>query len=149
VRTISPLKVGAALLVLSAAAIAFHGYHPYAEDAEICLPGVEKALQPTLFPASTGPFEYANASIFHVEWPWARPRNEWAEAFVWIRQNTPTDSIFAIDPYYMNIAGEDAIGFRALAQRSRLADAIKDRGSASMFPALAENWYEQRHAIRN
>jgi len=85
----------------------------------------------------------------HVEWPWAIPRNEWARAFLWIRQNTPTDSKFAIDPYYMNIPGEDAIGFRALAQRSRLADALKDSGSVSMFPALAENWYEQYQAVRN
>ena len=89
-----------------------------------------------------------SASI-HVEWPWATLRNEWAQGFLWIRQNTPTDSIFAIDPFYMSIPGEDAIGFRALAQRTRLADAIKDSGSVSMFPALAENWYEQYQAIRN
>ena len=27
-----------------------HGYHPFAEDAEIYLPGVEKILHPSLFP---------------------------------------------------------------------------------------------------
>jgi hypothetical protein len=91
--------------------------------------------QRALFPASA-----------HVEWPWATPRNEWAQAFLWIRQNTPTNSTFAIDPYYMKIRGEDTIGFRALAQRSRLADAIKDSGSVSMFPSLAGQWYEQWQA---
>jgi len=89
------------------------------------------------------------SSSAHVEWPWSAPRNEWEQAFLWIQRSTPTDSIFAIDPYYMNIPGEDTIGFRALAQRSRLADAIKDSGSVSMFPALAENWYEQYQAVRN
>ena len=88
------------------------------------------------------------AASAHVEFPWAAPQNEWSQAFLWIRQNTPTDSVFAIDPDYMNIPGEDATGFRALAQRSRLADAVKDSGSASMFPALAENWYEQYQALQ-
>jgi hypothetical protein len=94
--------------------------------------------QRSLFPASA-----------HVEFPWAAPRNEWAQAFLWIRQNTPVDSRFAIDPYYMQIRGEDTIGFRALAQRSRLADAVKDSGSVSMFPALAEAWYEQWQAQKD
>jgi hypothetical protein len=91
--------------------------------------------QRSLFPASA-----------HVELPWAAPRNEWAQAFLWIRQNTTLDSRFAIDPDYMQIRGEDAIGFRALAERSRLADAIKDSGSVSMFPSLAQTWYEQWQA---
>src|SRR4051794_31688532 len=41
------------LLVLAAltlGALAVHGYHPGAEDAEIYLPGVLKRLQPALFP---------------------------------------------------------------------------------------------------
>jgi hypothetical protein len=45
-----------------------------------------------------------------------------------------------MDPDYMHIEGEDEIGFRCLAQRSRLADAVKDNGVVSMFPLLAERW---------
>jgi hypothetical protein len=88
--------------------------------------------QLTLFPASA-----------HVEWPDRAPRNQWAQAFDWIRQNTPVDAMFALDPEYMQISGEDAIGFRCRAQRSRLADANKDNGVVSMFPPLAETWWEQ------
>jgi hypothetical protein len=88
--------------------------------------------QLALFPASA-----------HVEWPGATPRNQWAQAFDWIRQNTPVDAVFALDPEYMQIPGEDEIGFRCRAQRSRLADANKDNGVVSMFPPLAETWWEQ------
>src|SRR5947208_16247304 len=51
--------------------------------------------------------------------------------------------MFALDPKHMSIAGEDAQGFRAIAQRSMLADALKDSGAVSMFPPLAEEWYRQ------
>jgi len=37
------------LLFLTAGALLVHGYHPWAEDAEIYLPGVEKMLHPELF----------------------------------------------------------------------------------------------------
>ncbi|MFZ0956528.1 MAG: hypothetical protein WAN60_09310 [Candidatus Sulfotelmatobacter sp.] len=90
------------------------------------------AAQLALFPASA-----------HVEWPGVTPRNQWAQAFVWIRQNTPVDAVFALNPEYMHIPGEDETGFRCLAQRSRLADANKDNGVVSMFPPLAEKWLEQ------
>jgi len=97
-------------------------------------------------PLSAGMF-LAQRELFpagsHVEWPGAAPSNPWAQAFVWIRQNTPVDAVFAIDPEYMQIPGEDEIGFRCLTQRSRLADANKDNGVVSMFPPLAEKWWEQ------
>jgi hypothetical protein len=93
------------------------------------------AAQRSLFPASA-----------HVEWPGRAAKNPWAQSFVWIRQNTPTDAVFALDPGYMQVAGEDEIGFRCLAQRSRLADAIKDNGVVSMFPPLAEEWWNQVQA---
>jgi hypothetical protein len=92
-------------------------------------------VQRSIFPASA-----------QVEWPGASPRNPWAQAFVWIRQNTPVDAVFALDPDYMNIAGEDEIGFRCLAQRSRLADRVKDDGVVSMFPPLAQEWWDQVQA---
>jgi hypothetical protein len=93
------------------------------------------AAQRSLFPASA-----------HVEWPGRARRNPWAQAFLWIRDNTPPDAIFAIDPDYMHIPGEDVIGFRCLAQRSRLADSVKDGGVVSMFPPVAETWWEQVQA---
>jgi hypothetical protein len=91
--------------------------------------------QRSLFPASAP-----------VEWPGAAPRNPWAQAFVWIQHNTPVNAVFALDPQYMHLAGEDEIGFRCLAERSRLADAIKDNGVVSMFPPLAEEWWSQVQA---
>ena len=71
--------------------------------------------QRTLFPASA-----------HLEWPGAFPQNRWAQSFLWIRENTPVDAIFALDPSHKNIPGEDTEGFRALAQRSMLADPAVD-----------------------
>jgi hypothetical protein len=91
--------------------------------------------QRSLFPASA-----------QVEWPSVTSRNPWAQAFVWIRQNTPTDAVFALDPESMHITGEDEVGFRSLAQRSRLADGVKDSGVVSMFPPLAEEWWAQVQA---
>ena len=94
--------------------------------------------QRALFPASA-----------HVEWPWSQPKNQWALAFRWIRDHTPTDALFAIDPLYMEISGEDTNGFRCISQRSRLADAVKDSGAVSMFPPLADEWWEQFQAQQN
>jgi len=93
--------------------------------------------QRALFPASA-----------HVEWPGAAPRNPWVQAFDWARENTPRDAIFALDPRFMNIPGEDENGFRDIAQRSRLADEVKDSGAVSMFPPLAETWLRQVQALR-
>jgi hypothetical protein len=85
----------------------------------------------------------------HIEWPWAQPRNPWVQAFDWIRGNTPGDALFALNPDHMNLPGEDATGFRARAQRSRLADAAKDKGAASMFPPLSTKWLEQMNDQKN
>ncbi len=82
----------------------------------------------------------------HVEWPGTKPQNPWVEAFVWIRTTTPVNAYFALDPYYMSLPGEDEHGFRAIAERSRLADRVKDSGAVTMFPALAETWREQVQA---
>jgi hypothetical protein len=93
------------------------------------------AAQRELFPASA-----------HIEWPGSAPKNPWAQAFVWVRDNTPVGAVFALDPEYMRVPGEDEIGFRCLSERSRLADAIKDSGAVSMFPPLAEEWWTQVQA---
>jgi hypothetical protein len=91
--------------------------------------------QRDLFPASA-----------HIEWPGVAPKNEWAQAFVWVRDNTPVDAVFALDPDFMQLPGEDTIGFRCLAERSRLADLSKDSGAVSMFPPLAEDWWTEVQA---
>ena len=55
----------AILLLLTAGALLVHGYHPYAEDAEIYLPGVEKILHPGLFPTGQEFFaSHASLTIF-------------------------------------------------------------------------------------
>ena len=42
-----------------------HGYHPYAEDAEIYLPGVERILHPELFPTGREFFlSHASLTLF-------------------------------------------------------------------------------------
>jgi hypothetical protein len=84
----------------------------------------------------------------HLEWPWVAPANPWSQAFVWVRENTPADAIFALDPEHMDLPGEDEQGFRAIAQRSRLADAVRDAGAVSMFPAMADEWFRQVQAQR-
>lgn len=82
----------------------------------------------------------------HLEWPNVEPNNPWVESFLWIRDNTPVDAYFALDPDHMELPGEDEHSFRAIAQRSMLADRLKDSGAVSMFPALAEKWREQVRA---
>jgi hypothetical protein len=86
-------------------------------------------------------------STSHIEWPGASSRNEWVQAFIWIRDNTPVDAYFALDSDHMRLRGEDQHGFRAIAERSMLADRIKDSGAVTMFPALAETWLQQVKAL--
>jgi hypothetical protein len=82
----------------------------------------------------------------HVELPGMTQHNLWAQSFLWAREQTPVNALFALDPLYERIPREDTQGFRAIAQRNRLADAIKDSGAVSMFPPLAEEWYRQVQA---
>jgi hypothetical protein len=91
--------------------------------------------QKATFPASS-----------YVEWPGEAPRNPWVQAFEWVRVNTPENAYFAMDPLAMQLPGEDQHGFRAIAQRSLLADDVKDSGAVSMFPGLAEEWTAQVQA---
>lgn len=82
----------------------------------------------------------------HIEWPGARPRNPWSQAYIWIRNNTPADAIFAADPHLMLLDGADQQGFRATTERSLLAD-DKDQGVvAVMDPSIAPEWATQRDA---
>jgi hypothetical protein len=76
----------------------------------------------------------------HLEWPGVTGQNPWLEAFYWIRQNTPKSAVFAMDPNYLELPEVDQHGFRAVAERSALADNLKDSGAVSLFPTLAPEW---------
>ena len=102
-------------------------------------------------PLCAGMF-YAQRQLFpatpHLEWPGRQAGNQqagnpWVLAFLWIRDHTPADAYFALDPEHMRLRGEDQHGFRAIAERSMLADRVKDSGAVTMFPALAQSWLEQ------
>lgn len=90
------------------------------------------AAQRALFPSSE-----------HLELPGVRLSNPWLQAFAWIRINTPTDAYFALDPRYLEAPGEDSHSFRALAERSQLADAIKDTAMVTQVPELGPTWEHQ------
>lgn len=79
----------------------------------------------------------------HIEWPGQPASNPWLQAFAWIRGNTPTNAYFALDPHYLEAPGEDYHGFRALAERSQLADAGKDAAAVTQVPELGPEWEEQ------
>jgi hypothetical protein len=97
-------------------------------------------------PLSAGMF-YAQRQMYpasaHIEWPDATSNNAWLQAFTWISQNTSVDALFALDPHYMELPGEDYHGFRALAERSVLADYNKDGGMAARVPSLAPRWLRE------
>lgn len=103
-------------------------------------------------PLAGGMWFYAHdayAASPHIEWPGAAQSNPWLSAFYWIRANTPKDAVFALGPNYMAARGEDAHGFRAVAERSMLADQVKDSGVVSLFPELADEWQAQTRAQWN
>ena len=75
--------------------------------------------------------------------PGREPANPWLQAFTWIRGNTPKDAYFALDPNYLALPGEDYHSFRALAERSQLADAIKDTAVVTQVPQLGPAWAKQ------
>ena len=86
------------------------------------------------------------AATDHIEWPGRAPSNPWIQAFEWIRNNTPTNAYFALDPRYLEAPGEDYHSFRALAERSQLADAIKDTAVVTQVPELGPEWDRQVEA---
>ena len=106
-----------------------------------------------LFVPLAGGMFYAQRQLYpaseHLELPGRAPHNDWLEAFDWIRQNTPNDSLFALDPHYMGTPGEDYHGFRALAERSALADITKDGGMAARVPSLAPRWLREVQTTEN
>jgi hypothetical protein len=79
-----------------------------------------------------------------VEWPGTQPTNPYRQAFLWIRNHTPRNAVFAFDPQLVYQPNEDEQGFRAIADRDHLAD-DKDAGIAAVLPHLATRWAAQRN----
>jgi hypothetical protein len=79
----------------------------------------------------------------HLELPGMEPGNDWLEACAWVKKNTPVDAYFALNPDYIDKPGVDSHGFRAMAERSSMADAIKDSAVVAQIPVLASAWVEQ------
>lgn len=99
-----------------------------------------------LFATSAAMFTWQRvelSAVSHLELPGSRPSNPWLQAFAWIRSNTPVDAYFALDPYYLEASGEDFHSFRALAERSQLADAVKDTAVVTQVPELESTWSSQ------
>jgi len=82
----------------------------------------------------------------HLELPGMASANPWIQAFDWVRQNTPADAYFALDPRYLAAPGEGYHNFRAIAERSQLADGIKDTAVVMQVPSLGPVWHEQELA---
>jgi len=101
-------------------------------------------------PLSVGMF-YAQRQMYgaypHLELPFVHAQNGWVQAFHWVRQNTPEDALFALDPHYMKLPDEEYHGFRALAERSVLCDYEKDGGMAARVPSLAPRWLKEVTAL--
>jgi hypothetical protein len=87
----------------------------------------------------------------HLELPWLvqQTPNPWVRAFLWCRENTPPDALFALDAKYVNEDGEDAQTFRPIALRSSLPDFSKDGGEAAITPSLATQWQQGADAQIN
>ncbi len=105
-----------------------------------------------LFVAVCGGMLYAQRASFatspHIELPTSRVTNRWVRCFRWIRQNTPQDAYFAVDPRYMSRPDEENFGFRAIAERSKLADYSKDAAVVAVAPDLAPAWKTQVQSMR-
>jgi hypothetical protein len=105
------------------------------------------ALAATMFYVQRNTFPASQ----HLELPWLAQhnRNPWVRAFLWARDNTPRDALFALDAKYVNEDGEDAQTFRATALRSAVPDFSKDGGEAAITPSLAEQWQQGAAAQNN
>jgi hypothetical protein len=96
------------------------------------LAGVMVTAERETFPASR-----------HLELPgMVASGNAWERAFAWISKSTPKDAVVALDAEYITGPGEDAQGFRAIAERSALPDFSKDGGVVTNKPELAAEWLQ-------
>ena len=81
---------------------------------------------------------YPNST--QIELPGMKSPNPWVSTLLWIRGNVPSDAVFAVDAGYLKDDITDTHGFRAISERSSLADTYKDSGVVSLFPDLADEW---------
>lgn len=119
--------------------VAQHGQRQRRRFATWILPGaVATVLASAIFSVARSVYP-ASA---HLELPWRTQSspNAWVRAFLWCREHTPQDALFALDAHYISYPGEDAQSFRAIAGRSVLPDFSKDGGEAAISPALAPLW---------
>src|SRR5262249_7360400 len=109
-----------------------------------------KWLPAALFmPLAIGMFFVARATYPnspHIEFPAETSSNPWVNTLLWIRNNTPKEAVFAVDSRYFKENVVDVHGFRAISERSSLADYYKDGGVVSLFPELAEEWKQMSNA---
>ncbi|WP_158788433.1 hypothetical protein [Granulicella sp. L46] len=112
-------------------------------------------LPAILILALAGTMFYVQRQTFptseHLEFPWLAQQNPnpWVQAFLWARDNTPPDALFALDTKYVNEDGEDAQTFRPIALRSAVPDFSKDGGEAAITPSLATQWLQGADAQTN
>lgn len=102
-----------------------------------------------VLPLAAGMFVAARQTYPHspqIELPSSTSPNPWVNTLLWIRRNTPTDAVFAVDSRYFKDPVVDVHGFRAISERSDLADYYKDGGVVSLFPNLAVKWKEMSDA---
>ncbi len=107
------------------------------------------AIVAMALPLAVGMFFVARATYPespHIEWPSSTSSNAWVNTLLWVRENTPKDAVFAVDSRYFVDAGTDVHGFRAISERSTLADYFKDGGVVSLFPGLADEWKAMSNA---
>ena len=100
-------------------------------------------------PLAAGMFYVAHATYPNspqIELPSQASTNGWVNTLLWVRNNTPQDAVFAVDSRYFMDPEADVHGFRAVAERSALADYFKDGGVVSLFPGLAGEWKQMSNA---
>lgn len=100
-------------------------------------------------PLAIGMFFVARATYPNspqIELPSQTSSNAWVNTLLWVRNNTPQDAVFAVDSRYFMDPDSDVHGFRAVSERSALADYFKDGGVVSLFPSLAEEWKQMSNA---
>jgi hypothetical protein len=108
-------------------------------------------VPPALFlTLATGMFFVARhtyASSPQIELPWlSTSSNPWVNTLLWVRNNTPSNAVFAVDSRYFKEQGVDVHGFRSISERSTLPDYFKDGGVVAMFPDLAGDWKQMSDA---
>ena len=100
-------------------------------------------------PLAIGMFFVARATYPNspqIEIPARSSSNAWVNTLLWVRNNTPQDAVFAVDSRYFMDPDIDVHGFRAISERSALADYFKDGGVVSLFPGLAPEWKQMSNA---